>query len=775
MRAAKAGRGHPSGRAPGRGKGQLAAWKAPSIQAEKKRSGKVPVGFDVKTSNRVAAKSGATFDYYQNADGSFSRKMSQSRINFKDVSGTWKSIDTRVAKGGDGRWHEKANSLKVSLAPATAATGAAATGVTQSALRGNGGSVVPAAFTSSLPWRATSAVQADDPTPSPDPTVSAGSSAQADLATLTISDSESVSWSLAGANAVTGTASGSSVEYDGVLTDTNLVLAPTAEGVKESLVLTSADAPTNWVFPMTLKGLTLTTASDGTVELVDGSGAVAATLPQPFARDSYVDPATGESHDNWGMTYSVTEVDGTPAVKMSLDPSWLAGSSIHFPVTVDPTMTVSTAGQTLTTYVYYPNTADYSSDTIMRVGTPDGGSYIGQAFMKFLGLPDTDGYHITGADLHLFDVWAYTCNSSTSYDVYPITEQWWVTGQKSWSNRPATSASIGTWSGTVSDTVCGNTSVSTGTGQWQTTHLDTDYLQKIALGQTNNYGLSVFSSATSSSQWKKFDSSQVDSHAPYVTVTYSKNSAPDIEHTYPKANFTSPSLRPQLQVKAVDPDSWPTSPLKYDFAVYSSAGKQIDTSGWQSSTKWTVPSGDLDWSTSYYWTVSANDGWSTTTSSSQPLSTLVAQPLVASRLAQNGGHGYDEEAGNYTASATDASVSTVGPSLEVTRSYNSLDTSTAGAFGAGWSALADMRAAMDDDGSKSVVVTDDGGKQERWGYSSSGYTPPTGTYGTFKALTSGYSLTETSGTTYTFGTSGGTNIWLLSQIKTHAGLTESLT
>ncbi|NEC85946.1 LamG-like jellyroll fold domain-containing protein [Streptomyces sp. SID12501] len=771
VRVAKAGKGQPSGKAPGKGKGQLAAWKAPTDQAKQERSGSASVGFNAKTSKRVAAKSGAQFDYFQNADGSFTRRMSQSRINYRDSSGTWKSIDSTVTKSADGRWHEKANSLGVSFASSTATDGS----VRQSALRGSGaGSVVPAALT----WKTASALQVDDvddPTATPSPTVSSGTSAQNDLATLTISDSESVSWSLAGANAVTGTAAGSGVEYDGVLTDTNLVLEPTVNGVKESLVLASANAPTGWVFPMSLKGLTLTTASDGTVELVDAGGTVMASLPQPFARDSFVDPATGESHDNWAMTYSVTEVDGTPAVKMSLDPSWLADPSIQFPVTVDPTMTVSTAGQTLTTYAYYPNTADYSSDTIMRVGTPDGGAHIGQAFMKFLGLPDTDGYHITDADLHLFDVWAYTCNASTSYSVYPITEQWWVTGQKSWSDRPATAAAIGTWAGTVSDTVCGNTSVSTGTGQWQTTDLDTDYFQEIALGQTSNYGLSVFTSPTVSSQWKKFDSSQVDSHAPYVTVTYAKNSAPDIEHTYPKANFTSPSLRPQLQVKAVDPDSWPTTPLKYDFAVYSSAGKQIDTSGWQTSAKWTVPSGDLEWSTSYYWTVAAYDGWSTTTSSSQPLSTLVAQPLIASRLAQNGGHGYDEEAGNYTTSTTDASVSTVGPSLDVTRSYNSLDTSTAGAFGAGWSALTDMRAVMDDDGSKNVVVIDDGGQQQRWGYSSSGYTSPTGTYGTFKALTSGYSLTETSGTTYTFGTAGGTNIWLLSQIKTHAGLTETLT
>lgn len=101
---------------------------------------------------------------------------------------------------------------------------------------------------------------------------------------------------------------------------------------------------------------------------MDGSGTVAASLPQPFARDSHVDPATGESHDNWDMTYSVTDVDGTPAVKMSLDPSWLSGSDIAFPVTVDPTMTVSTAGQTLTTYVYHPNElrADIVPNVIYR-------------------------------------------------------------------------------------------------------------------------------------------------------------------------------------------------------------------------------------------------------------------------------------------------------------------------------------------------------------------------------------------------------------------------
>ncbi|MFC1438359.1 LamG-like jellyroll fold domain-containing protein [Streptacidiphilus sp. N1-10] len=709
----------------------------------------------------MATKSGAQFDYYENADGSVTKRVSQTRINYLDSSGGWQPIDTSVAKGSDGRWHEKSNALGVSFA----ASVSSGTRTSASSATGSG-SVRSAVATSALPWKVTQAAALSDST------VTSGSSS-GELATLDISGSESVAWSLAGANEVTSSASGSSVEYDGILTDTNLVLQPTTDGVKESLVLTAADAPTTWVFPMSLKGLTLTTASDGTVELVDAAGAVAATLPQPFARDSSVDPLTGEAHEDWAMSYSVTEVDGSPAIELSLDPSWLADSSLQFPVTVDPTMTVSIAGKTDTTYVYYPNTYDYSSDTMLRVGTPDGGSYIAQTFMKFPSLPDTDGYHITDADLHLFDIWAYTCSTSTTYRVYPISESWSVTGSKSWSDRPDTADSIGSWSGTASSSVCANTSVSTSVGEWQDTDLDTTYFQDIALGSTTNYGLSVFSSATSSYQWKKFASSQVSDHSPYMTLTYAKNVAPDIEHTYPKSGFSSPSLTPQLQAKAVDPDTWPNSALKYDFALYSSAGTQLDTSGWQSSAKWTVPSGDLSWSTSYYWKVSTYDGWSTTVSGQQALGTQVAQPLVASRLAQNGGHGYDEEAGNYTTSVTDAKVTTVGPSLAVTRAYNSLDARSGAAFGAGWSSIADMRAVMDADGSKNVVVTDDGGQELRYGYSSAGYTPPSGTYATLKALSSGYALTETSGTTYTFATAGGTNIWLLSKITTHAGLSET--
>ncbi|MFD1661661.1 LamG-like jellyroll fold domain-containing protein, partial [Streptomyces caeni] len=736
----------------------------------------------------MAAKSGSNFDYFANADGTYTRKFFQGRVNYKTSSGGWQSIDTELTKGGDGRYHEKDNSLGVAFA---ASSGAASLSTSSTSKSGSGARPASAhagaegahadsaalVSPASLPWRMSPAVYESAGSSSVVPTdsVTTGNSSTGPLATLTLSSSESVSWSLQGASDVPVSVSGSTAEYDGILTDTKLVLQPTADGIKESLVLTSASAPTTWVFPMSLKGLSLSTASDGTVELVDSSGAVRATLPQAFAYDSFVDPVSGERHENWAMTYSVTSVDGSPAVKMTLDPNWLAGSSIRFPVTVDPTMTASTAGQKLTTYVEYPYNQDFSSSNVLKIGTYDGGGHIAESYLKFPGIPRNDGYHITAASVSVFDIWSYTCGSSSSYSVYPVTTSWYVTGSKSWPG-PSTASSIGTWSGTPSSTVCSNSSLDPSTGQWQTTNLSTSYWQDIALGTTTDNGVALFSSGTNNTGWKQFDSSHVTSHAPYLTLTYAPNVAPDIEHTWPKPNYAAPSLTPQLQVQAVDPDTWPNSFLTYDFAVYDSSGSQITSSGYHSSVRWTVPSGKLAWGKSYYWTVSAYDGWSTKTSATSYFTPTVAQPLVASRLAQNSGHGFDEVAGNYTTSVTDAQVAGVGPALDVERSYNSQDMRTSGAFGAGWSAQADAKAVMDDDGSKNVVITDGSGRQSRYGYSSSGYVPPQGTYATLTDLSGGgYSLLDTSGTTYTFGASGGTNTWLLSKITTHAGLSETFT
>ena len=88
-----------------------------------------------------------------------------------------------------------------------------------------------------------------------------------------------------------------------------------------------------------------------------------------------------------------------------------------------------------------------------------------------------------------------------------------------------------------------------------------DYVQSAANNDTKALYFNLSAPDESNAyQWKKFDSSQVDSHAPYVTVTYSKNSAPDIEHTYPKANFTSVLASRKLTIGPAFCRNAPTRP-----------------------------------------------------------------------------------------------------------------------------------------------------------------------------------------------------------------------
>ncbi len=113
------------------------------------------------------------------------------------------------------------------------------------------------------------------------------------------------------------------------------------------------------------------------------------------------------------------------------------------------------------------------------------------------------------------------------------------------------------------------------------------------------------------------------------------------------------------------------------------------------------------------------------------------QPLVTSQLSQNpAGPGFNPQTGNWTTSATDAQVPTVGPALEITRDYNSADPRLSGAFGAGWSSVLDMKVSAGENNSAGAtateVVTYPDGEDVGFGLNPGGttYSPPPGRYAT---------------------------------------------
>ncbi|GAA2603429.1 LamG-like jellyroll fold domain-containing protein [Actinomadura fulvescens] len=209
------------------------------------------------------------------------------------------------------------------------------------------------------------------------------------------------------------------------------------------------------------------------------------------------------------------------------------------------------------------------------------------------------------------------------------------------------------------------------------------------------------------------------------------NLAPVVQELYPLDGYQTPTLSPQLWAKAVDIDAPPGQQLKYEFKVCEKTGSgppaNCISSGDVSTHAWAVPAGKLSWSRTYQWQVGVKDAGTTTWSPFVMFQTSVPQPEITSRLSEAQDRAFDPVVGNFTVSAADASVATVGPSLALERTYNSLDPRRDSPFGAGWSTQFDMRLIEDNDGSGNVVVGYPDGQQVRYGRNPDGtYSPPQG-------------------------------------------------
>jgi RHS repeat-associated protein len=714
------------GRKPGKGKGELDPFKRPGDTEDPATTGKArgtAKSFDPATSKRDAKKSTATSDYYVNADGSTTIRHYTGRHNFKGDDGTWKPIDTRLTEDTDGRLQQRANSLDVEFAP---------------------------------------------------------DAADQQLASVDFGSGRSLAYALRGAlKAEPTVAANGTVTYAGVLPDTDVELVPLAEGFKENIVLRSADAANSWVFPLDVKGLTPRIAADGDVEFTDADGKVTATIPHAYMEDSKVDPRSGDAAQSRAVRYELTTVDGEPALRMTADRAWLDDPERVYPVTVDPTVTASNS-----TYAQNTIAGDHSTETQIKVGSYDAGTNKANSFLQFSSLGTTlKGQKVSAATLNVYALWSSVCDAKP-FTVHPITQSWTPSGVTSYPG-PAYGSSIGTATGTPGAS-CTNADGGADVGVKMPVTLSTSWFTQVATGGAN-HGLALTAPTTDNLHWKKFhsDNSATAAWRPALDLTYAPNTKPQVNAQYPPENFQANTLQPELLVYASDADKWPNASLQYTFEVYDADTESttpVVTSGATPLTKgsWKIPAGKLKWSKNYTWYVGVTDGYEEVTYSSR-FTTAVPQPPVTSGLAQNtDGHEFDPSDGNYTTEDTDAEIPVIGPSLEIDRSYNSLDPRVDGAFGAGWSTVVDMKAAEVKDGAgaiASVVITYPGGEQVAFGRNSDGtFQPPLGRYARLEAVTGGYKLTDKDFTAYAFTqATSKTGVKAISSITDYAGRAETFT
>ncbi|MFB8082639.1 LamG-like jellyroll fold domain-containing protein [Streptomyces sp. NPDC056013] len=709
-----------AGRKPGKGKGELPLFERETDDPAETRTGRAPgnaKSFDARTSKRDAKKSTATSDYYVNADGSTTVRHFAGRTNFKGADGTWKAIDTSLTEDKDGRLQQTANSLDVEFAP---------------------------------------------------------DAADKALASVDFGTGRSLAYALKGAAKTEPTvADNGTVTYADVLPETDVQLVPLAEGFKENVVLRSPQAANSWTFPLAVKGLTPRVAADGDVEFTDANGKVTATIPHAFMEDSRIDPRSGDPAQSRAVTYELVTVDGEPALRMTADRAWLDDPARVYPVTVDPTVTASNS-----TYTQNTIGGDHSTETQIKVGSYDSGTNKTNSFLQFSSLGTTlAGKRVTAATLNVYALWSSTC-AAQSFSVHPITQSWTPSGVTSYPG-PSFGAAMGTAT-PAPGASCSNSGNSASVGVKMPVSLNTTWFNNVA-GGAANYGLALTAPTNDMLHWKKFhsDNAATAGFRPALDLTYTANTAPQVNASYPPQNFQANTLQPELLVYASDADKGP-SPLSYTFEVYDGT-TLVASSGALTKSNWKIPASKLKWSKNYDWLVGVSDGTSEIVHSSG-FTTAVPQPPVTSGLAQNtDGHEFDPSDGNYTTEDTDADVPVIGPSLEIDRSYNSLDPRIDGAFGAGWSTIADMKATEVKDGAgtvTSVIITYPGGEQVAFGRNTDGtFVPPLGRYARLAAAVSpavGFTLTDKDFTEYALTqATAKTGTYAIKAIKDFAGRTET--
>nr|WP_324611220.1 LamG-like jellyroll fold domain-containing protein [Streptomyces sp. WM4235] len=437
-----------------------------------------PKGFDPKVSTEVPGERTERARTFANPDGTLTTRYYNEPVNFRSTDGTWKGIDTslermpqsgmRTMSGSGGGWQPRATEEELRFAEYADAEG---------------------------------------------------------LVRLGVSDSAAIAWGIDGVAHTQGKVNGSVITYPEVRPGADVELIAGSNSVKETLILKSAAAPTQWRFPLALEGLTAKLDGHGGIAFVDGAGSQQGWMPAGWMEDSNKAPNSNEGVISSGVTYDIVQEASRQVLVVTLDQKWLSAPERVFPVRVDPSAT--RVGGSSGTYVQASYNQNFSSDTVLKVGTSNGGGNRSASFLRFDGINGSlNNAYVLGAKLNLFNTWSYSC-TARPVTVHPITSNWAENSTSSWPG-PATGDALGSKSFTHGWSQNGGKSYPCGAPAWEGLDLGSGGRQLVddwTHGRKPNYGLALRASTTDSYAWKQFASDDYPNGNPSLDVTWSKHGA----------------------------------------------------------------------------------------------------------------------------------------------------------------------------------------------------------------------------------------------------------
>ncbi|MCC5952655.1 MAG: S8 family serine peptidase [Acidimicrobiia bacterium] len=168
-----------------------------------------------------------------------------------------------------------------------------------------------------------------------------------------------------------------------VLDGVDVSIEASATGVKETLVLESAESQREFTYMLDLHGVEPVVDDAGHVWFVEESAGVSAArfvVPRGWMVDSSPGGVRNGAGYSDGVAYEVMTVDGLTVLNVSLDDVWLDDPDRVYPVVVDPALGV--VAQVGDTYVTEGDGADHSSSPTLLAGYDPQAEAVSRAYVN---------------------------------------------------------------------------------------------------------------------------------------------------------------------------------------------------------------------------------------------------------------------------------------------------------------------------------------------------------------------------------------------------------
>ncbi|MFI5934037.1 DNRLRE domain-containing protein [Actinoplanes sp. NPDC051494] len=302
---------------------------------------------------------------------------------------------------------------------------------------------------------------------------------------------------------------------------------------------------------------------------------------------------------------TVRKSAGRSVLELTADPEFVERPDLMFPVTIDPPASLPVAFDAFVQNTY---SSDQSGADELRLGhVDDGGSFTARSYLRF-GTSGIWGSRIMTAKLRLWETHSWSCTAA-SWEAWRTDT---ANASTRWSAQPTAREKVGT----STETKGYNSSCSDGYVYIEVAKA----LQYAADARTGDVTIMLRgTSETSSTSWKKFDSSEA-AHPPVISVTY--NAAPAAPTTQAVAPcytacgagaYTS-AARPTLSAKLADTNAGQALRAEFEVrnkstaAVVATSGTLTGNPGWTNGSTATWQVGvNLANATAYQWRVRAKD------------------------------------------------------------------------------------------------------------------------------------------------------------------------